>query len=171
MSINRVTITGNLTRDPEMTATQSGTQILRVGVAVNDRVKNQATQQWEDRPNFIDCVMFGNRAQGVAPYLHKGSKVSIEGKLRWSQWQDRDTGKNRSKIEVVVDEIELMQQSQQQGYQHSTPRTPGTGPGLRASASAPDAATDSASGPIGCLSASASGTHAPTADTAASASL
>lgn len=117
MSINRVAITGNLTRDPEMTATQSGTQILRVGVAVNDRVKNQATQQWEDRPNFIDCVMFGNRAQGVAPYLHKGSKVSIEGKLRWSQRQDRDTGKNRSKIEVVVDEIELMQQSQQQGYQ------------------------------------------------------
>ncbi len=119
MSINRVCITGNLTRDPEMMATQTGTQILRLGMAVNDRVKNQATQQWEDRPNYIDCVMFGNRAQGVAPYLHKGSKVSIEGKLRWSQWQDRDTGKNRSKIEVIVDEIELMQQSQQQGYQQA----------------------------------------------------
>ena len=117
MSINRVCITGNLTRDPEMMATQSGTQILRLGVAVNDRWRNPQTQQWEDRPNYIDCVLFGNRAQGVAPYLHKGSKVSIEGKLRWSQWQDRDTGKNRSKIEVVVDEIELMQQSQQQGYQ------------------------------------------------------
>lgn len=122
MSINRVTITGNLTRDPELQAAQSGTQILRIGVAVNERVKNQQTQQWEDRANFVDCVMFGNRAQGVAPYLHKGDKVAIEGRLRWSQWQDRDTGKNRSKLEVIVDEIDLMQQSQGQGGYQQQPQ-------------------------------------------------
>lgn len=122
MSINRVTITGNLTRDPELQATQSGTQILRIGVAVNERVKNPQTQQWEDRANFVDCVMFGNRAQGVAPYLHKGDKVAIEGRLRWSQWQDRDTGKNRSKLEVIVDEIDLMQQSQGQGGYQQAPQ-------------------------------------------------
>lgn len=122
MSINRVTITGNLTRDPELQATQSGTQILRIGVAVNERIKNQQTQQWEDRANFVDCVMFGNRAQGVAPYLHKGAKVAIEGRLRWSQWQDRDTGKNRSKLEVIVDEIDLMQQSQGQGGYQQAPQ-------------------------------------------------
>lgn len=102
-----------------MMATQTGTQILRLGVAVNDRWRNPQTQQWEDRPNYIDCVLFGNRAQAMANILHRGTKVSIEGKLRWSQWQDRDTGKNRSKIEVIVDEIELMQQSQQQGYQQA----------------------------------------------------
>ena len=122
MSINRVTITGNLTRDPELQATQSGTQILRIGVAVNDRIKNQATQQWEDRPNFVDCVMFGNRASAMANILHKGAKVAIEGRLRWSQWQDRDTGKNRSKLEVIVDEIDLMQQGQG-GYQQA-PQAP-----------------------------------------------
>lgn len=122
MSINRVTITGNLTREPELQTAQSGTQILRIGVAVNDRVKNQATQQWEDRPNYIDCVLFGNRASAMANILHKGAKVAIEGRLRWSQWQDRDTGKNRSKLEVIVDEIDLMQQGQG-GYQQA-PQAP-----------------------------------------------
>ncbi len=108
MSINRVTITGNLTRDPELQATQGGTQVLRMGVAVNDRTKNAQTGQWEDRPNFIDCVVFGNRAQSISRFLTKGTKVAVEGRLRWSQWQDRETGKNRSKVEVVVDELEFM---------------------------------------------------------------
>ena len=108
MSINRVNISGNLTRDGELRTTPGGTDVLSLGVAVNDRAKNQQTGQWEDRPNFVDCVMFGNRAQSLAPYLSKGSKVAIEGKLRWSQWE-RD-GQKRSKLEVVVDEIEFMSQ-------------------------------------------------------------
>jgi len=108
MSINRVTITGNLTRDPELQATQGGTRVLRMGVAVNDRWRNPQTDQWEDRPNYIDCVMFGNRAQSISRFLTKGTKVAVEGRLRWSQWQDRETGKNRSKVEVVVDELEFM---------------------------------------------------------------
>ena len=106
MSINRVIISGNLTRDPELRSTQSGTQVLRFGVAVNDRRKNQQTGEWEDCPNFIDCTMFGTRAQSLSQYLSKGTKVSIEGKLRWSQWE-RD-GQKRSKIEVIVDELEFM---------------------------------------------------------------
>lgn len=106
MSINRVTISGNLTRDGELRTTPGGTDVLALGVAVNDRAKNQQTGQWEDRPNFIDCVMFGNRAQSLAPYLRKGTKVAIEGKLRWSQWEK--DGAKRSKLEVVVDEIEFM---------------------------------------------------------------
>ena len=76
------------------------------GVAVNDRRKNQQTGEWEDYPNFIDCTMFGARAQSISRFLSKGSKVAIEGKLRWSQWE-RD-GQKRSKIEVIVDEIEFM---------------------------------------------------------------
>uniref|UniRef100_UPI001957161C single-stranded DNA-binding protein n=1 Tax=Olsenella sp. CU969 TaxID=2780101 RepID=UPI001957161C len=86
MSINRVTITGNLTRDPELQATQGGTRVLRMGVAVNDRWRNPQTDQWEDRPNYIDCVMFGNRAQSISRFLTKGTKVAVEGRLRWSQW-------------------------------------------------------------------------------------
>ena len=106
MSINRVIISGNLTRDPELRSTASGLPVLGFGVAVNDRRKNQQTGEWEDYPNFIDCTMFGARAESLSRYLSKGTKVSIEGKLRWSQWE-RD-GQKRSKIEVIVDELEFM---------------------------------------------------------------
>ena len=90
MSINKVVITGNLTRDPELRETPSGFQVLSFGVAVNDRRRNPQTQQWEDYANFVDCTMFGNRAASVSRFLSKGSKVAIEGKLRWSQWQAQD---------------------------------------------------------------------------------
>ena len=111
MSINRVNISGNLTRDPELRATAGGTQVLSFGVAVNDRRRNQATGDWEDYPNFVDCTMFGTRAEAVSRFLKKGSKVAIEGKLRYSSWE-RD-GQRRSKLEVIVDEIEFMTSRQQ----------------------------------------------------------
>lgn len=117
MSINSVSISGNLTRDPELRQTAGGMAILGFGVAVNDRRKNQQTGEWEDCPNFIDCTMFGERAKAVSCFLSKGSKVAIEGKLRWSQWE-RD-GQKRSKVEVIVDEIEFM--SRQQGQLGSEP--------------------------------------------------
>lgn len=107
MAINKATVTGNITRDPELRQTQGGTSVLTIGVAVNDRRKNQQTGEWEDYPNFIDCTIFGNRATGVAPYLEKGMKVAIEGKLNQSRWQAED-GTNRSKIGIIVDEIEFM---------------------------------------------------------------
>lgn len=106
MSINRVIISGNLTRDPEIRKTAGGMPVLGFGVAVNDRRRNQQTGEWEDYPNFIDCTMFGARAEAVSRFLSKGSKVAIEGKLRWSQWERE--GQKRSKIEVIVDEIEFM---------------------------------------------------------------
>ena len=104
--INRVIISGNLTRDPEIKSTASGSPVLHLGVAVNDRKKNQQTGAWEDYPNFIECTMFGNRAEAVARYLSKGSKVCIEGKLRYSAWEK--DGQRRTKVEVVIDEIEFM---------------------------------------------------------------
>ena len=106
MSINRVNITGNLTRDPELRSTNSGTPVLGFGIAVNDRRKNSHTGEWEDYPNFIDCTMFGARAEAVSQYLAKGSKVAIEGKLHFDQWE-RD-GEKRSKLSVVVTELEFM---------------------------------------------------------------
>lgn len=119
MSINRVNISGNLTRDPELRQTSGGTSILNIGVAVNDRRKNQQTGEWEDVPNFVDCVMFGTRAEGVARYLTKGTKVAIEGRLRYSTWQAQD-GSKRSKLEVIVDEIEFM--SRANGQQQAAPK-------------------------------------------------
>lgn len=106
MSINRVIISGNLTRDPELRATASGLPVLGFGVAVNDRRKNQQTGEWEDYPNFIDCTIFGARAESLSRFLSKGAKVAIEGKLRWSQWERE--GQKRSKIEIIVDELEFM---------------------------------------------------------------
>lgn len=110
MSINRVSITGNLTRDPELRVTAGGTQVLSFGVAVNDRRRNPQTGEWEDYPNFVDCTMFGTRAEAVSRFLAKGNKVAIEGKLRYSSWEK--DGQRRSKLEVVVDEIEFMSQRQ-----------------------------------------------------------
>lgn len=105
MAINTCTISGNLTRDPELRATASGTAVLGFSVAVNDRRKNQQTGVWEDHPNYIDCTVFGARAEALANILHKGSGVTVQGKLRWSEWERE--GQKRSKIEVVVDEIAL----------------------------------------------------------------
>lgn len=127
MSINRVCITGNLTRDAALRATRDGSQVLRMGVAVNDRRKNPQTQQWEDVPNFVDCVMFGSRAEKLAQYLTKGAKVAVEGRLRYSSWEK--DGQKRSKLEVVIDEIELMgarqdAQSQAPLRQEHRPPTP-----------------------------------------------
>lgn len=109
MSINRVNISGNLARDPELRSTAAGTSILTFTLGVSDRKKNPKTQQWEDVPNWIPCVVFGQRAQTLSNFLTKGMKCAVEGKLRWSQW-DKD-GQKRSKIEVIVDEIEFMSRS------------------------------------------------------------
>ena len=107
MSINRVILSGNLTRDPELRMTKGGKQVLSFGLAVNDRMRNQHTGEWEDRPNFVDCIIFGNRAEAVAKYVSKGSKVAVEGRLRYSSWETKD-GQRRSKLEVIVYEIEFM---------------------------------------------------------------
>ncbi|MEF9875508.1 MAG: single-stranded DNA-binding protein [Gordonibacter sp.] len=134
MSINRAIISGNLTRDPELRSTAGGLPVLGFGVAVNDRRKNQQTGEWEDYPNFIDCTMFGARAESLSRFLSKGTKVSIEGKLRWSQWE-RD-GQKRSKIEVIVDELEFMSSRNDSSSSHGG----GNAGGYSAPAAAPMAA-------------------------------
>ncbi len=111
MAINKVIISGNLTRDPELYTTQSGTSILKIGIAVNDRVKNNQTGEWEDRPNYVDCTIFGNRATSLQNILAKGMRVCIEGRLHWSQWEKE--GQKRSKLDVNVNEVVLMQNSGQ----------------------------------------------------------
>lgn len=120
MSINRVNISGNLTRDPELRATAGGMQVLSFGVAVNDRTKNQQTGEWEDRPNFVDCTMFGRRAEALSRILRKGMKVAIEGKLRYSSWEK--DGQKRSKLEVIPDEVELMSGQPQHAPQAYQPQ-------------------------------------------------
>lgn len=126
MSINRVIATGNLTRDPELRTTVSGTPVMGFGIAINDRRKNSQTGEWEDYPNFVDCTVFGNRADALSKFLRKGMKVAIEGKLRWSQWE-RD-GQKRSKIELIVDEVEVMTAKQSNANTEVPAATPAGGP-------------------------------------------
>lgn len=109
MSINQVTISGNLGRDSELRKTQSGMAILSFTVAVNERRKN-SQGEWSDYTNWIGVSMFGTRAEKLHDYLKKGTKVCVQGKLRYSEWE-RD-GAKKSKIEVIADEIELMQKAQ-----------------------------------------------------------
>ena len=106
MSLNKVFLSGNLTRSPELRATSGGTSVLDFGVAVNERRKNPQSGEWEDRANFVDCAMFGKRAEAVAKFLTKGQKVAIEGKIRYSSWEK--DGQKRSKLSVIVDELEFM---------------------------------------------------------------
>jgi len=108
MSINRVVVTGNLTRDPELRSTGSGMAVLQMRVAVNDRRKNQQSGEWEDSPNYFDVVVFGSRGESLSRFLSKGSKVAVEGKLRWSEWEDKNSGDKRSKVEIIADDIEFM---------------------------------------------------------------
>lgn len=112
MSVNVVCISGNLTRDCELRSTAGGTPVISMGIAVNDRRKDPQTGEWTDYPNFVDAVMFGARAEKIAPYLKKGVKCCIEGKLRYSQWEK--DGQKRSKLEVIVEEIEFMSRSEHQ---------------------------------------------------------
>jgi single-strand DNA-binding protein len=114
VSINRVVISGNLTRDPELRSTQNGTNIMTFGVAVNDRRRNPQTLEWEDYPNFIDCVLFGARTEFLSRTLRKGLKVVVEGRLRYSSWEK--DGARRSKIEVIADDIDFVSPRQQSGY-------------------------------------------------------
>jgi len=116
--INKVILTCRLTREPELRRTQSGMQILNIGVAFNDRRKNGQTGEWEEIGNFADCVLFGARAESLANFLHKGSRVAIDGKLRYSSWQAKD-GSKRSKLEIMVDDLVLLdpRQNEQGGAQ------------------------------------------------------
>lgn len=104
--INKASISGNLTRDPELRTTQSGTSVLSMGVAVNERVKRG--DQWEDRPSYVDVTVWGARAEALAKFLRKGLRVAVSGRLRQDRWQDRQTGENRSRLGIVADEVDVM---------------------------------------------------------------
>lgn len=109
MNVNKVFLTGNITRDPELKVTEGGTQVLSFGIAVNERRHNAKTGEWEDCPNFFNCTVFGRRAEGLSKMLAKGVKVAVEGKLRYSTWMKDD--ERRSSISVIVDELDPMSQA------------------------------------------------------------
>ena len=105
MNINRVVLTGNLTRDPELSSTGGGLSICKLGIAVNTRRRNN-DGGWEDKPNFFRVTVFGRQAESCSQYLKKGRPVAIDGRLEWSQWE-RD-GQKRESIDIIADTVQFL---------------------------------------------------------------
>tara|TARA_B100001540_G_scaffold297678_1_gene300538 strand:- start:814 stop:1239 length:426 start_codon:yes stop_codon:yes gene_type:complete len=104
---NTVTIVGTVTMDPEMRTTGSGMSVLNVNFA-GPKKRRFVDGQWEnvdDDPQYFSGVVFGQQAENVEKSITKGMRVIIVGKLNYSSWEDKETGVNRSKIEIIIDEI------------------------------------------------------------------
>jgi single-strand DNA-binding protein len=104
-NINRVVLVGNLTRDPELRHTPSGTPVCNLGIAVNSRRKDESGN-WVDKPNFFRISVFGNQAESCAQYLSKGRPVAIDGRLDWRQWEQ--DGVKREAVEIVAESVQFL---------------------------------------------------------------
>ena len=105
-NINRVVLVGNLTRDPEIRQTPSGTSVCSLRIAVNSRRRDEGGQ-WTDKPNYFSVSVFGNQAESCAQYLSKGRPVAIDGRLDWREWQTQD-GQKREAVEIVAESVQLL---------------------------------------------------------------
>ena len=105
-SINRVVLVGNLTRDPELRHTPSGTAVCSLRLAVNTRRKDESGQ-WTDKPNYFDITVWGQQGENCAQYLAKGRPVAIDGRLEWSEWEAQD-GAKRQAVEVIAESVQFL---------------------------------------------------------------
>jgi single-strand DNA-binding protein len=121
-SFNRVILVGNLTRDPELRYTSSGTAVTDVGLAVNDRYKN-AQGQWVEQPTFVDVTLWARTAEVASEYLSKGSPVLIEGRLKLDTWETND-GQKRSKLHVVGEKMQMLGKAGEGGGSQRQPERP-----------------------------------------------
>jgi len=106
-SYNKVILMGNLTRDPEVRYANSGTPIVKFGLAVNRRFQD-SEGNWQEEPTFIDVTIFGKRGEAFSRFHTKGKPAFIEGHLRLDTWSDKETGGKRSKLYVVADNWEFV---------------------------------------------------------------
>ncbi|HEY3323584.1 MAG TPA: single-stranded DNA-binding protein [Planctomycetota bacterium] len=107
-NLNKVLLMGNLTRDVEMRFTPSGLAIAQIGLAINRKFKDSKTNEMREEVTFVDIEAFGKTAELAGKYLSKGRPVFIEGRLKLDQWEDKQTGQKRSKMKVVVDQLQFM---------------------------------------------------------------
>jgi single-strand DNA-binding protein len=106
-NINRVVLVGNLTRDPELRHTPSGTAVCSLRIAVNTRRKDAATGEWGEKPNYFDITVWGNQGENCAQYLSKGRPVAVDGRLEWREWEAQD-GTKRQAVEIVADSVQFL---------------------------------------------------------------
>jgi single-strand DNA-binding protein len=107
-NINRVILTGNLTRDPELSSLpSSGMAVCSLRVACNGRRKNNQTGEWEDQPNYFDVTVFGPQGENCSRYLRKGRPVAIDGRLRWREWQTNE-GQKRQAVDIIAESVQFL---------------------------------------------------------------
>src|SRR6478736_4137521 len=104
-NINRVVLVGNLTKDPELRHTPSGTAVCKLRLAVNTRQKDPQGN-WGDKPNYFDVTVWGNQGESCAQYLSKGRRVGIDGRLDWREWDAQD-GTKRQAVEVIAESVQF----------------------------------------------------------------
>ena len=105
-NINRVVLVGNLTKDPELRHTPSGTAVCKLRLAVNTRQKD-AQGNWGDKPNYFDVTVWGNQGESCAQYLSKGRPVGVDGRLDWREWEAQD-GTKRQAVEIIADSVQFL---------------------------------------------------------------
>ncbi len=106
-SFNKVILLGNLTRAPELRVTPKGTAICQFGIAVNRKFKDESGGDREE-VTFVDCEAWSKTAELIAKYLDKGSQVMLDGRLKLDTWEDKTTQQKRSKLKVVVENVQFL---------------------------------------------------------------
>jgi single-strand DNA-binding protein len=106
-NINRVIITGNLTRDPELRSLPSGNSVCSLRVACNGRRRNPTTTEWEDQPNYFDVTVWGAQGENCSRFLSKGRGVAVDGRLQWREWTDKE-GQKRQSVDIVADSVQFL---------------------------------------------------------------
>ncbi len=107
MNVNAAVLVGRLTRDPHLAHLPSGTAVCEFSLAINDRVKNEASGEWEERPSFIDIKVYGRQAETCGEYLAKGKQAGVSGRIRQERWEGQD-GKQKSKVVVVARDVQFL---------------------------------------------------------------
>jgi single-strand DNA-binding protein len=105
-NLNVVALIGNLTRDPELRHTPSGTPVCKLRIAVNDRVKRG--EEWMDTPYYFDITVWGKQGENCAQYLSKGRPIGVNGKLTWREWEANDGSGKRQAVEIVADRVQFL---------------------------------------------------------------
>ncbi len=107
-NLNKVILLGNLTRDPELRYTPSGTPVATFRLATSQRVRR--SEEWKDEVCYVDIVAFGRQAESVGEYLSMGSLALVDGRLQWREWETQD-GQKRSKYDVVANTVQFLSRS------------------------------------------------------------
>ena len=106
-NINRVVMTGNLTRDPELRSLPSGTSVCKLRVAVQHAPQGRPAGEWVDKPNYFDVTVWGAQGENCARFLSKGRPVAIDGRLEWREWETQE-GQKRQAVDIIADSVQFL---------------------------------------------------------------